>query len=227
MLKMLSEIGPNRFVVVAETKTKKEARQLLNRQIKERNIATEQLDVIAGRNVYFGMHDISKRKPYYFTFLREPIERFISQYSYLAKCASDPTNEAFEMACQRVMVNGKTISIREFVERKQSVNLMTIALAASSSDEESPNSWWQVNPQEAPTQAKWMLEQMSFIGFLDRFERDARFVFEQLKLSPKVQRTNVSPSETIQVDPDTMRLIRQANELDLEIYDHARSLANR
>lgn len=225
MLKMLSELGQKRFVVVAGTQTKQEAHELLNSRLAQQRIDSRKLDLIAGRNVYYGMQSVSKRTPYFFTFLREPIERFISQYSYLAKCAADPRNKTYEMACQRVVVDNKIISIREFVERQQARNLMTIALAAASSAEETADSWWQVNPQSAPQKAKWMLEQMSFIGFVEQFEDDSKYMFDQLKLNPQQRRSNVSASQTVQVDSDTMKLIQQANELDLEIYEYAQRLA--
>ncbi len=225
LLKMLSKIGTQRFVVVAETQTKKDALQLLNSNIEKQNIDIGQLDVIAGRNIYYGMHLPFPRPPFYFTFLRDPIERFISHYSYLAKCATDQRNPSYSMASKRIVSDGRIISIQEFVEQEKGRDILTRTLAAASSDEESGDSWWHPNPKTAADKAKWLLQQMRFIGFVDQFEADARFILDKLKLAPKLQKINVSDSRRLQVDPDTLKKIRSLNELDLEIYDFAKTIA--
>lgn len=224
LLKMLSEIGPRRFVVVAETQSKKEAWELLHANIKKQKIKIHELDIIAGRNVYHGMHLPSERAPFYFTFLRNPIERFISHYSYLAKCASDPQHPSHSMARDRVIRDGQIISIQEFVERGKGRDILTRTLAAASSAEESGDSWWHPDRNTALEKAKWLLQQMGFIGFVEQFESDAQHLFSKLRIAPDSQRINVSQSEKFQVDAETLRKIRNLNELDLETFEFAKQL---
>ncbi len=226
VLKMCSQLGTKRCVVVAETQTKKEALDLLQSKITEQNIVASQLDLIMGRNVYHGMHKCSPREPFYFTLLRDPIERYISQYSFHLKCVADPCHKGHQMSKERVLENGKVLSIKQFAERNQSRNILTRTLAAASSNAEAPqNSWWQVSPKVAPGQAEWMLNQMSFIGFLDQFDQDIQLICEKLKIEPQLQHVNESSSAEVEIDQETMELIRENNRLDFATYELAKKIS--
>ncbi len=225
MLKMLAEIGKKHFVVLAEQPTKKAARDDLIEQIGSKKIEPQQLDLIMGRSVYYGLHSVSPRKPFYFTILREPFERYVSQYGYFVELVSNPKRIGHEMAKQRIVENGKMISLKEFAKRQQASEMLTRTLAAASSERETENSWWDVPYHQAFDDAISLLDKMDFIGFVDSLEKDSAQIFEKLKISPQSKRVNTSNSSKIDVDDETTELIMANIQFDLKIYQHAKNRA--
>ena len=223
LLKTFSQIGQRRFVVVAENDLKSEALSSLKLQMAEHKITASRLDLVMGRDSYFGIQNVSPREPYFFTFIREPIQRYLSQYRYYVDCASDPKHHAHEMAVDRLDGDGRRMSLEEYVESGRGDNFLCKVLGSIAPSRQNHDWFWNVSDDEAVSAAKEMLDQMSFIGFMDSIESDATTICNRLKIKPELPTINRSLAN-ITVDATTRKLIERNNELDVQLFEYAMNL---
>ena len=222
LLQTFSQIGRRRFAVVAENDLKSQAFDSVIQQMAEHKIAANRLDLIMGRDAYYGVQSISNREPYFFTFIREPIERFLSQYRYYTDCASDPAHHAHEMAVQRLEQDGQRLSLHEFAESGRGDNFLCKVLGSIAPSRKNHDYFWNVNEDEALPAAKEMIQEMSFIGFVDDIEQDTAFICKQLKLKPKLPKINRSFAK-LNINESTRQLIQHNNDLDIQLYEFAKN----
>ena len=154
-----------------------------------------------------------------FSFLRDPLERILSQYSYFRSVghhSNDP-----EVGC------ALTQELQEIIESRTNLNRF------------SPWTNWQTKifsgcgphqPATAETlaRAKHNLEQLAFVGLQEEAREGVSALLRMWGRSdalelPNLNRTaNRPPSDAIEIA--TRRLIEEANTLDRELYLHAKHL---
>ena len=222
LLKTFSQIGQRRFVVVAENDLKSEALSSLKLQMAEHKITASRLDLVMGRDTYFGIQNVSPREPYFFTFIREPIQRYLSQYRYYVDCASDPKHHAHEMAVDRLDDDGRRMSLEEYVESGRGDNFLCKVLGSIAPSRENHDWFWNVSDEEALFAAKEMIDHMSFIGFLDNIESDTKLICDQLKIKPELPTINRSFAN-ITVSGTTRKMIERNNGLDIQLFEYAQN----
>lgn len=226
LLKMFSEVGRRRCVTVAENENKLAAFESVQRQMKASWIRPSRLKLIQGRNVLRGMERFAPAKqPFFFTFVREPVERFVSQFAFYEVLADTPNHPGHAMAVARIGEGHDRLSLEQFVEQCQGVNMMTRAIASAWLTPDEEPSWWHAPKSGCFAPAKQMLGQMSFIGLVEDFATHARMVCQWMGIRPKDVRLN--QSKPLDISNDLRKKIRELVVDDLEIYEFAKQRSGR
>ncbi|MDB4766229.1 sulfotransferase family protein [bacterium] len=223
LLKTFAQIGRQRFGVVAEHDLKSQALGSLEEQMETHRIEPNKLDLIMGRDCYFGIQAVSPRSPFFFTFIRQPVERYISQYRYYVDCAANPEHRAHNMAVERLAFEGRQLTLREFAEQNKGSNFLCKVLGSIAPSRQAWDHFWNVDGGEAFNAAVEMLEAMSFIGFVEQIETDTKSICDRLDVKPIVRKVNQSFAE-VKVDSKTRQLIEQNNVYDLKLFEVAKKL---
>jgi hypothetical protein len=170
-------------------------------------------------HVYYGIHERIPKECEYVTILREPIARVISMYRYIR---GDPKHWLHK----EMVASGMTLE--EFVASNADPGLdnhQTRMLAGRGTghfapwEETSPVAWSDLE------EAKRNLDKFLVVGLTEKF--DESFILIRRALGwklPLYLAGNVSSHTKVEVTPEATELIRQRNQLDLELYDHALEL---
>jgi hypothetical protein len=153
-----------------------------------------------------------------FTFLRDPVDRVLSNYYYYRNV-------------QHVRVVDEIIRARE----------MDLLSLLRTCDVSRPNIWsnWQTfalsgaehstfAPGTILEPAKRTLDRLDFVGFFESLREDARRLSEICGWDPEIPlpMANVTPrrGSRTDLDPETLELIRELNRDDIELYGYAKAL---
>lgn len=166
-------------------------------------------------HIYFGFHRLVPGISTYVTFLREPVARALSFYSY-ARSHSD--HYLYQLLTE------ERLGLRTLLERGTTAelfNLQTRMIAGESNLDRSLD-------RSALERAKQNLEtNFCFAGLTERFDASLILLSRTFDWSlPFYVRKNVSrkKSRPESIDAQTHALLRQANALDLELYEFAQKL---
>ena len=222
LVNSLGSLGSKRFVVVSESPDSKEqALKDLYAAVAKQRTSPENLDVISGHDVFYGMHEVSRKDPFYFTVLRDPMQRYISHYRHFVDCAcvrDDVKNDYFKKV---ILEDGHPISLAEFARRLTMTNVMTNYLAAANHPDRTSKRWQVTDPDELLAMAKDCLRKMNWIGFVERFPEDLDLISKLVQVKSG-RATNQSISEVDgKITADVEEQIRHNNSLDYELYRFA------
>ena len=224
LLSAFSKVGRSHFAVIAKNGSKSAAMDSVKSQMDEYEIRPNELDLIMGHDAFFGIHRISERKPYYFTFLRDPVERYVSQWRFLMDCATNRQHESHRVGLEHLKsANGGLLSLKEFSELGRDTNWMCRVLGSASPSRTSNDHFWNTDGEEAFDLAVEMLNAMEFIGFVDTLESDARYMCDQLDVRFTLPRKNCSEA-SYALDELTVARIKENNTYDLKLYEIAEHL---
>ena len=225
LLSSLATLGKKRHIVVDESpESKAAARDFLDDWMQRNSIDSERLDVIAGHDVFFEMHNVSARPACYFTVLRDPVARYISHYKHMVDSACVRTVVKNNYGRDIILENGRPISIAQFADRQIMTNVMTNYLAAAAHPDLTTKRWYVADPDELLALAMSAIKQMNWIGFVEDFPEDLRIICSMLQLKP-ASATNQSVTQVADDLPvEVMEKIRYNNSLDQKIYDFAKRL---
>ena len=165
-----------------------------------------------GFHNFFNMDNLNTQ---HFTLLRDPIERTVSSFYHHLRAPSN-----------------KGTTLKQFLQDKPArrVNVQSLQLSGYRSAVEingDPHSPCFEAPQDTLEQAKRVLsEELTAFGFTERFD-EALMLFRRCfgwslhKLLYIRQNVNPNKPPAPHFDRDELRLLRDANELDLELYNYA------
>ncbi|RCN32709.1 heparan sulfate 6-sulfotransferase [Ancylostoma caninum] len=180
------------------------------------------------------------RRYFYTTFLREPIARFISEYRHVNRGATwiasrhicngrAPTSDELPL-CFDPHLGWDDVSLDEFLHcpfnlafNRQTRMLADLTLvncyARNGTDP-------RTRDRILLESAKRNLRNMAFFGIKERMD-DSQMMFERLfnlSFNKRLSAWSRSKSNDTDVSPEQLRLIREHNELDIELYDYALKL---
>lgn len=226
VIQALSAVSSNRRLIVSQSPgSKSQAMQDLRQEISTRNIDPNHLELIMGHDVFFGVHEISRQTPYYFTFLREPIERYISHFRYLADCAANPQHPLHGYATEIMIESGQLLSFEKYCQRQQMSNLMTHYLAAANHPDRHSKRWQIQDKQEAWELAEAALRKLDLIGLVEELPGDLARICQRLQVPVSIPNTNRSKSASECIESEQIiEMVRFNNELDIRLYDLAKQL---
>jgi hypothetical protein len=191
-----------------------------------------------GHFSYFFTH-LLPVKPVFMTFLRNPVERVLSHYDHICR---DPLHYHHRetIALQKglrdaVRLHGilppnfQVISLACDIDPLRTLHM--IREAKSNGLDEYAVTFREMT-KIVPTRqdlrlACQRLEDMEFVGIVENFDESLALLSRVFGWPvPSYERLNVAPKRTRQADiePDILREIIEANELDLELYEFGRSL---
>ncbi len=162
-------------------------------------------------HIAFGAHKFLSRPTIYMTVLRNPIDRTISHYYFV-----------LQETTQRLHDKAKSLDLADFVLNEPEVqNLQTKMLAGIE------NIYQQVD-KSTLKQAKENLNSCAIIGLTERFE-DTLALMENVlgwQNIPSVEKRQVTKSRPSisDVPESTIKIIKEYNQLDIELYEYAKKL---
>jgi hypothetical protein len=164
--------------------------------------------VITG-HLPFGIDAEIPRACSYITFLREPVARVASLYKYII---DNPKHHLHQLVRHQTLAEfvGSGVNSEE-IDNGQTRQIAGIAKGDLTSD--------------ALDMAKSNLKEFLIPGIVERF--DESLILMKRKLGWKIPvyvKANVSTIETGTMSDDTLRVIRQRTELDIEVYRTAQRL---
>jgi hypothetical protein len=168
------------------------------------------LRVVMG-HFYFGAHTFLSQPSAYITFLRDPIDRVISEYYFVRR---SPAHHFHDSA--------RRISLEEFV-KYCSDNNQTRQLAGRCG----VPSLGTDSSEMLNTAKKNLAEYFSVVGVTEEFDSSLILISRLMGWRhPFYVRKNVTrhhPGKE-QLRPETLRVVQAYNELDLELHSYARKL---
>ncbi|MDJ0569299.1 MAG: sulfotransferase family 2 domain-containing protein [Pleurocapsa sp. MO_192.B19] len=169
---------------------------------------------IINTHLGFGLHHFLQQPYTYITFLREPVSRAISMYYYYQKTK----NPRF-----------LNLSLKEFIQTYGGVqngmtkNLAGIVLQSQLSNNNKSQELCCTRKSLEIAQRN-IQEHFKFIGISERFDESLLLLRKFLGWKiPLFDKSNISkkPKDIAQ---DTLKLIENLNELDLELYEYAKAI---
>ena len=224
MLKSLGRVGKRRLIIISKFPQSKRAAQTgLNQLLADRRLTIDDPDMIFGHDVFHGIHQNSTRPVHYATIMRDPVERWISQYRYMVDCSQNTSSPIHEYSRNAVVEGDQILTMTQCADRGLWINMMTNYLAAAF-DTNLESARWGIQSQERLREmALAFVDRMSFIGFVDSMKETEATIAKWLGLRPKLKVVNSSKTKIVeQPNAETLGLIRKINLLDQAIYDHAK-----
>lgn len=171
---------------------------------------TGELNVVGG-HVPFGFHRFTQRPYAYFTLLREPTERVISDYYRIIRQPADPQHIEF--------TQGK-VSLKEGL-MQMGCNISVLFLAGE-------NPWETQATAEHLKKAKQVLhDEMRVVGLTEHFDQSLMLMQQAFGWkTPFYQMKNVARNRPSEIAPEAYRLAAKLNALDVELYEYAGTLFN-
>lgn len=224
LLSSFSWLGKRRQIVISESpESKAAAKSFLLAEIEKRKVVPNQLELISGHDTYFGIHEVSPRTSFYFTFLRDPVERYLSNFRFLRDCAADPTSPVNQFAREAMTDNGTERPLEELIEQGRLANMMTHYLAATVEPDLQTARWHCKDEVKLVELAKLAIDRFQFIGFFDQLQQDAKTICDRLRVPLKPRQVNQTRSQFKEPISEQLRQdLAKLNRLDLEIYEYAR-----
>lgn len=172
------------------------------------------------------------------TLLRDPTERFLSQFSYMQRLPDKFLKYHLGLTRQEVE-DFEAVSLDEFVFDSQMVhqpnyqNYQSRLIGSSFDFEEDddPQLFLKAIDTEPPANldlARKRLSQLTFLGLTERFQDSLFLLAYTFGWPPHLNppRLNTAPTrlQQDQVAPKTLDKIREYNQLDIELYAYAQQL---
>jgi hypothetical protein len=162
-------------------------------------------------HMYFGLHKSFPGRTAYITFLRHPIDRILSHYTYVQRRTDHYLHERFMR---------EKPSLSEYVTggyAKELSNGMTRNLAGLGSEQK----WEGPDDQLLQTAKKHIEDHFLFAGLLEQFDEGLVILSDLLGWrTPFYRIRNVSDAQLkAPLDRDVEKAIRSSNSLDLSLYE--------
>ena len=158
----------------------------------------------------FGIHSCFEN-PHYVTFLRNPVNRFISYYNYLLKTPRHYLYEKVAIA---------NMSMLEFVQSDLTVEIDNCQLRYLTGTSKPINTLTNSLLEEAKNNLSSYFE----IGITERFDESIITIVNNLEWKTKpyyVQKNKARTTKKEVVDPAIIKIISERNRLDIKLYHWA------
>jgi hypothetical protein len=178
--------------------------------------STASTRLLIGHYVYPGIHTLvtGSRTPRYFTFLRHPVERVISLYWFLRHGSDSYWHDE--------IVDAKW-SLEEWLEGSRALwarDGQTRHLLVATHEQACMQR--ELDP-DLLSVAKQTLNDFWFVGLTETFERDSGFLLGRLGATKFAKKNAIRVNARKEpAGPDLYARIAAANQLDMELYEHAR-----
>jgi len=210
-------------------------------------IKKDKIKAILGHATYYGIHNLfPNRVPRYIVFLRDPAERFVSSYNFemrTKKGENIPFVKWYESQLKNEMVYFLDMKFRGKEGAKANLPRNTLPFFGKILQNKRVYLFFQKiyenyislfqSSQKIQKRklenAKKLLEQCWYIGFVSNLDKDLKFLFKEIGVPIKWKDTNVTPKSKIffKLDKKSRKKIYNDNKYDKELYDYAISIKNK
>jgi hypothetical protein len=166
------------------------------------------LRVVRG-HLYYGVHEFLPQGATYITMLREPVARFLSSYYFIQRRPLHPMHR--KVATERV-------GVEDFIRLTPHRQNLQCRLIAGIKSEGKCD-------ERILDQAKEnLMKSFSVVGICERFEESLVVIAKSFNWEiPFYENRKVSKTRP-QVEPSAIEMIREHNQLDLELYEFGKNL---
>ncbi len=175
----------------------------------------------------YGWHKLLPKKCMYFTVIRDPIERVVSQYNYV-RFRDDHSHYLSEI------VNEKKMSIKDYVRSGICDEVNNGMVRLLSGVEDIVQEPYGESSIPYGTNDKTLLERalenvdrhFAFVGLQEHFDKSLLLLRERLSLDTvtyRRQNTGRRHYDKVHPDDDDREVIREYNELDIKLYRYMRT----
>lgn len=177
---------------------------------------------IGGHFTYSDYLDYIDQDRYTITFLRNPVDRFISQYFFFKNNYEDLNKEP-------TVANTKKFNLEEYIEYYRKIERYGVVF--------NRQLWYFVGPQkyklseaEAMEIAKENLSKMNFVGIVEELADSVDLLcydcnWPLVENMPLLNVTSNKPTND-EIDKKTLEVIKELNDLDFQLYDYAIKIFN-
>lgn len=189
----------------------------------------EKIQVIYGRDLYYGIHKHFTQTPRYIMFVREPTRRVISNYNYYRSIAqsatetnlqSDPSESHRKQVkdiYNEIYKDGGAVAFDYWVQHRAQSNYMVRNLIR----------WGFLDAGEncvSRRDIKRALQKFYFVGLTEHFDTDAVFLYHKLGIRGPYESQNVSEKYVTDNEcRNAQEMILSKNSLDAVLYECARA----
>ena len=161
-------------------------------------------------HMFFGLHEYVPQQSTYITFLRDPVDRVISHYHYVRRT---PTHYLYNEA--------KKMSLKDYIKSKISPELHNgqVRLIAGLCPESNPD-------QRLDIAKNNINSYFSVVGLTEIFDESLILMAKENRWKPPFYiKKNVtkSPARKESISKETLELILENHELDIELYKSAQA----
>lgn len=174
------------------------------------------------------------RKPIYLSMLRDPLKRVISLYKFWqrARERGGPDHAAFGSLLKDATISG----LKGFVSHTDPAVSLTLSnrqarqIAANVGIRQYANSNADLSDADVLALAKQHVDEFALVGLTERFQESVLLLFYIFGWYPNIdyQSLRVAPRsfEADDLDPETVEIILERNQLDIELYHYAQERLN-
>lgn len=215
------KVGRGCAIVSSSPNSKLQARADLHNILVERHLKPDEVRAVMGHDVYYGMHQFSTLSPFYFTFLRNPVERYVSHYRHLVNEINDSNSIGHHIAVKKLIENGKLLTLSDAIERRLFANVMTEYLAAANHPDLATKRWECPGDKKPLQLAKELIRTLDFVGIVENMPADLNFVCKQMGVRPVSRKRNVAKAGECQLNNELINRIQKISRLDEKLYRFA------
>jgi hypothetical protein len=170
----------------------------------------EQIRLLKGHFPY-GVHQHLVGPSTYITLLRKPVDRVISHYYYVKRT---PRHYLYER------VHAENMDLGAYITSRITEELDNDQVRLLSGIERSIP-WGGCTHEHLELAKRNISEHFAVAGVLERFDESLALMGHKLdwQWTPHYENQNITKEKSEPIDPATLDAIRQANELDLELYE--------
>lgn len=174
----------------------------------------QKIQLIKG-HTFLGWHKFLPQKCNYFTILRNPVERFISNYFFLLKKKGHPLGQKLVK---------QNVTLEDFVNWTGENNYQTRYLAKNIGEKNLDIKNEECNRQTLELAKKNLQENFTVVGTVEEFDKTLLILkntFGWKNIYYKVRNRNKQRPASSLISQETLDLIKEKNKLDLELYQYA------
>jgi hypothetical protein len=183
------------------------------------DLLVRQYPIVAGHFTLAQIPDALFKDTFFFTFLRDPIDRALSHYYYYRNHPDVPVTDSRIAAARELDLDA---FVEALPDRASPWSNWQTYLFSGAVDAEQP-------PADLLPAALWNLERLDFVGVHDEFEAGMQRLFAQRGWTYEPRRVNVTERRLRQeeIPTATLRRLQELNACDLALFAHAKELWNR
>jgi len=171
----------------------------------------------------YGLHEYIQPPCKYFTVLRDPVDRFISDYFYILDNTEHPLHK---------IIAEQGVTLKDYaLDPPNPIVINTLATRLARYEllkNENGVCWWGIKSYEGDELISSALSTLGEDNLVSALFEEMGKAFEAFEGLIQSKTTGMNPHKNVtpyrlrvdEVDPDTLNIIRRANAIDVKLYEY-------